>query len=121
MGKRKKDKGKKKLNTKKIAKALNADKVVGPRRFDKNGREYFELIVIRGRKSQARKIYRLTSKDLDTGGYKFLCEAEGQFFLHCFSIVGKYNSSVRDRIYGYVTENPTQKGMQIRVVFYEKA
>ena len=107
-----------KVDAKKLAKRLGADSITGPQKVDRRGRKYFQFEVVAKDGHKTRKIYELSNEEL--GQYKLLCETEGTLFFVCI-FMGRHTDDFHNRVYGYQIEKPTQKGMKIRVVFYEKA
>ena len=113
-------KGYPKVDVKQLAKALGADSVTGPLKIDELGREYFEFEVVAGNKdySGTKRIYKLSDEELEK--HKLIGEAEGQDFFFCL-FMGRHAKNFHNRVCGYQVLKPTQKGMETRVAFYEKA
>lgn len=106
-----------KKNLKKLAKAFGADSITGPQQVDEQGREYFECDVIAKDGAKSLRVYKLSDTELTT--HKLLGTAEGQSFFLCL-FMGRHVENFHNRVCGYQILKPIQKGMKMRVAFYEK-
>lgn len=112
------DKESAKTNSKKIADYADVEKIItGPKQL-KNGKEYIEVASVSKTSHRKKRIYALTTNDLQA--YTLVDTAKGKDFFRCVYLSARCNKDFWKRVRGYHVSTHKSGKYKFAVSFYEK-